>query len=146
MPVIDTSMPAGSASGSSATSTGPRSFNIQIFDGTRSNSAVIGAGSRVPVKAMTAFQIQGWVESQLVIQGSNTIVAAGFNVGGGDSLFDTGSLFCFDGPMSTTADNVVMVLWGFPAKPQSGDSGEGLLNAPPASGVLAGGSISWQVV
>lgn len=109
---------------------------------------VIGAGSRPPVQNPTAVQIQGWSETNQVFLGNPNapLASAPFSVGGGDCLFDTGSLFCFAGPENSDADNVLMVFWAFPLAPNSGDSGQGQLNSPPAAGALNAGFISWEVV
>jgi len=73
-------------------------------------STKIGAG-RLP---QNAFQIQGWIEQNFIFFGNAglTIVTPPFAIGGGDCLFDTGSLFCFAGPQNSDSDNVLMVLWG----------------------------------
>jgi hypothetical protein len=106
-------------------------------------STNIGAG-RLP---QDAFQIQGWIEQNHIFFGNAglSIATSPFAVGGGDCLFDTGSLFCFAGPQNSDSDNVLMVLWGFQLHPASGDQGEGQLNSPPSNGALTGGSISWQI-
>jgi hypothetical protein len=65
--------------------------------------------------------------------------------GGGDCLFNTGSLFCFNGPADAGQDNVLMVLWNFPVKPQEDDSETGYLNSPPEAGLIAGGPITWLI-
>ncbi len=123
-------------------------MNIQIFDN-QNVSSVIGTGalprgSQITIKS--AFQIQGWVEGSVVFLGGSAVVADPFGVSGGDCLFDTGSLFCFAGAQNADADNVMMVLWQFQMHPQSGDSGSGQLNTPPAGGALSGGNISWEIV
>lgn len=101
--------------------------------------------------------INCWDDQQLVLTGSTT---TGFTPtqawpfidggGGGDCLYNTGSLFFFNGAMNTGADNVLMVLWSFPVKPQEEDgsgngSGDGYLNSPPATGLIAGGPITWEI-
>src|SRR3977135_511320 len=52
----------------------------------------------------------------------------GIQVRSGECLFDSGSLFIFDGPMNSDADNVVVVLWSFPSNPDDADTGDGVLN------------------
>jgi hypothetical protein len=110
-------------------------------------STTIAAGSRPSRPVLNAFQIQGWFENNSIFFGNAglTIVTPPFGIGGGDCLFDTGSLFIFAGPQNADADNVLMVLWGFQLHPASGDQGDGQLNVPPANGALSGGSISWQI-
>jgi hypothetical protein len=114
---------------------------------TNIGAGALPRGAIIPIQ--NAFQIQGWVEvNQVQIGGArgSTVAAAPFGSGGGDCLFDTGSLFCFDGPQNSDQNNVLMVLWAFQLHPASGDQGNGLLNSPPSSGVLDGGSISWTIV
>lgn len=71
--------------------------------------------------------------------------AFGAKVVDGSCLFDTGSLFVFAGPMNADADNVVVVLWGFPSNPDDGDTGDGQLFKPPAAGPLEAGAITWEL-
>jgi hypothetical protein len=131
-------------------------LNITITD-SQGLATMIGSGNQsVSLDAPTAAQINGWNEvpqvwilpAPFVNNGSTPIAQAPFSVGGGDCLFDTGSLFCFAGAQDAASDNVLMVLWGFPVKPipNSGQSGQGQLNAPPAAGMLTGGSISWTLL
>jgi hypothetical protein len=120
---------------------------IQITDDLKAQTN-ISAGSRIrgaPVQ--NAFQIQGWLEVNGIFfrNAGLSIMIPPFGVGGGDCLFDTGSLFIFAGPQNSDADNVLMVLWGFQLHPASGDQGDGQLNVPPSNGALDGGSISWQI-
>jgi hypothetical protein len=120
---------------------------IQITDDLKAQ-ANVSAGSRIPgVQVQNAFQIQGWLEVNGIFFGNAglSIMIPPFGVGGGDCLFDTGSLFIFAGPQNSDADNVLMVLWGFQLHPTSGDQGDGQLNVPPSNGALDGGSISWQI-
>jgi hypothetical protein len=110
---------------------------------------VIGSGSRVSgLQNPTAVQIQGWVETnQVFLANPNApMAAAPFAVGSGDCLYDTSALFCFAGPQNSDADNVLMVFWVFPLNPNSGDTGQGQLNAPPSSGAMTGGLVTWEVV
>jgi len=122
--------------------------NIQVTDG-QGLFTVIGSGARPSgvILNPTAVQIQGWVETNNVFLPNGSVLqnSAPFNVGGGDCLFDTGSLFCFAGAQNSDSDNVLMVFWAFPLNPNSGDSGQGRLNAPPGSGALTDGFISWEV-
>jgi hypothetical protein len=121
-------------------------MNIQIIDSTNTGT-VIGAGANARgMKIVSANQIVGWVASSQVQQGGGSIVTPPFGSSGGDCLFDTGSLFCFDGTQNSDSDNVLMVLWRFPVHPKSGTTGGGQLNAPPASGMIAGGDIRWRIV
>ena len=69
-----------------------------------------------------------------------------FDIGDGDCLFDTGSLFGFAGSQSAGSDNVLFVLWRFPLHPKSGARGDGPLNDPPSHGALTGGDISWEIL
>jgi hypothetical protein len=77
---------------------------------------------------------------------------APFGVPEGRCLYNTGSLFFFDG--NSTAGNVLMVLWQFPMSLSGkrkitsfdGGGGVGLLNATPAAGALAPGSIEWEII
>ena len=120
---------------------------IQITDDLKAQTN-ISAGSRIrgaPVQ--NAFQIQGWLEVNGIFFGNAglSIMIPPFGVGGGDCLFDTGSLFIFAGPQNSDADNVLMVLWGFQLHPASGDQGDGQLDVPPSNGALNGGSIGWQI-
>jgi hypothetical protein len=120
---------------------------IQITDDLKAQ-ANVSAGSRIPgVQVKNAFQIQGWLEVNGIFFGNAglSIMIPPFGVGGGDCLFDTGSLFIFAGPQNSDADNVLLVLWGFQLHPASGDQGDGQLNVPPSNGALDGGSISWQI-
>jgi hypothetical protein len=120
---------------------------IQVTDDLKAQ-ANVSAGSRIPgVQVQNAFQIQGWLEVNGIFFGNAglSIMIPPFAVGGGDCLFDTGSLFIFAGPQNSDADNVLMVLWGFHLHPASGDQGDGQLNVPPSNGALDGGSISWQI-
>ena len=118
--------------------------NIQITDG-KNVSTVIGSGSRPSKPIIAAGQIVGWTEQSLVIRGGSFFKEMPFSVGGGDCLFNTGSLFCFAGARNDDSDNVLMVLWGFPAAPDEDDSGDGQLNSPPSAGSLVDGPISWQI-
>ncbi len=102
-------------------------MNILITD-SNAQSVAIGVGrksQKSPI--MRAAQITGWKEARL------QPTPFGFPRGG-DALFDTASLFCFAGAKNAILSNVVMVLWGFLAIPQTGDIGTGVLNAPPATG------------
>jgi hypothetical protein len=86
---------------------------IQITDDLKAQ-ANVSAGSRIPgVQVQNAFQIQGWLEVNGIFFGNAglSIMIPPFGVGGGDCLFDTGSLFIFAGPQNSDADNVLMVLW-----------------------------------
>jgi hypothetical protein len=134
---------------------------ITISDGTSQTDIRSGIKPRTKIWPMgsivTAGVINFWDDSQLVLTGSS---ATGFTStqdwpftdggGGGDCLFNTGSLFCFNGAMNAPPDNVLMVLWNFPVKPQAEDgsgngSGDGYLNSPPATGLIAGGPITWEI-
>ncbi len=117
--------------------------NIKIQAGQA--ATVIGSGARPPAPIVAAGQIQGWTEQQLVISGNTQIKDSPFAAGGGECLYDTGSLFCFAGAQAPDASNVLMVLWNFQTAPSAGDTGDGWLNAPPAAGVLANGPISWEI-
>jgi hypothetical protein len=59
----------------------------------------------------------------------------------GDCLYDTKSLFAYDGPQS--AKQVAFVLWEFAVQPQPGDSGAGRLNL--GAGVTAG-DLYWEII
>jgi hypothetical protein len=118
--------------------------NIQIADA-KNASTVFGCGSRPPAPIIAAGQIGGWSEQSLVIRGGSSFNEQPFGVGGGDCLFDTGSLFCFAGAQAADSDNVLMVLWGFPSAPQEDISGNGRLNSPPSAGSLVDGPIAWQI-
>jgi hypothetical protein len=119
--------------------------NIQITDG-KNASTIIGSGSSRHIPIAASGQIDGWKEQGLVLRGGSSFTQQPFAVGGGDRLFDTGSLFCFAGTEDPdTQDNVVMVLWGFPTNPQEDASGNGQLNAPPSAGSLADGLITWLI-
>jgi hypothetical protein len=119
---------------------------IQITDDLKAQTN-ISAGRIRGAPVQNAFQIQGWLEVNGIFFGNAglSIMIPPFGVGGGDCLFDTGSLFIFVGPQNSDADNVLMVLWGFQLHPASGDQGDGQLNVPPSNGALDGGSISWQI-
>jgi hypothetical protein len=122
-------------------------MNILITDQS-SFSTVIGCGSRPPGPINSAIQINGWTTKNQVFgpgRGSTQAVPP-FSRTGGDCLYDTQSLFCFEGPMNAQTDNVLMVLWGFNLSPQAGHKGEGRLNNPSSAGNLAEGSISWEVL
>ena len=119
--------------------------NISITD-SKGLMTVIGSGRRPPAPITAAGQIVGWTEQSLVFWGSSTFNQAPFAAGGGDCLFDTGSLFCFAGPMSSDADNVLMVLWGFPPSVDVNTVGNGQLNSPPSAGLLVDGPIQWEIV
>ncbi len=122
--------------------------NITVTD-SHGVFTVIGSGSRVSgMQNPTALQIQGWLETNQVFVGSPNAPLSSdpFGVTSGDCLFDTGSLFCFAGAENSDADNVLMVFWAFPLNPNSGDSGQGQLNSPPATGILSGGFIAWEIV
>lgn len=118
--------------------------NIQITDG-KNALTIIGSGSRPPHPMVAAGQIDGWTEQNLVIRGGSSFNEQPFAIGGGDCLFDTGSLFCFAGAEDTGSDNVLMVLWGFPSALQEDISGNGQLNSPPSAGSLVDGPITWQI-
>ncbi len=118
--------------------------NIQIVD-SKNASTVIGSGSGRHVPIIAAGQIDGWIEQSLVIRGGSSFNAQPFAVGGGDCLFDTGSLLCFAGAQDADSDNVLMVLWGFTSAPQGDISGNGQLNSPPSAGSLVDGPITWQI-
>lgn len=120
-------------------------INIQITDG-KNASTIIGSGSRPPHPIVAAGQIDGWVRQNFVNRGGSSFNELPFAVAGGDCLFDTGSLFCFAGAEDPdTQDNVLMVLWGFPANPQEDISGNGHLNSPPSAGSLVDGPITWLI-
>jgi hypothetical protein len=127
---------------------------ITITDGGNfQTDMLVGIKPRTSIKkVIAAGQLQFWDESQLVLSGTSTTGFTSFNSWpftsggtGGDCLFNTGSLFCFAGPVNADFDNVLMVLWNFPVKPQTDDEGDGQLNAPPADGLLADGPISWNI-
>jgi hypothetical protein len=119
--------------------------NIQITDG-KNASTIIGSGSSRHIPIVAAGQIDGWREQSLVVRGGSSFKEQPFAVGSGDCLFDTGSLFCFVGAEDPdTQDNVVMVLWGFPANPQADISGSGQLNSPPSAGSLVDGPVTWLI-
>jgi hypothetical protein len=123
-------------------------MNIQITDSSLS-STVIGVGAlprHQSIPIISASQINGWIEVAQVFVGGMTFALLPFGIGSGDCLFDTASLFGFDGNRSAGSDNVLFVLWKFPSHPKSGASGVGRLNGPPSKGGLTGGSISWQIV
>jgi hypothetical protein len=127
-------------------------INIIIADA-NNVSTVIGVGARGMAPINAASQINGWTAPARIFNGPPDQVPAvegqpPFGLGGGDCLFDTGSLFCFAGAQNSNSDNVLMVLWGFPDPPQGSivSSGSGQLNAPPSTGALAGGAISWTIV
>ena len=133
-----------------------------IITDSQGSSVLIAAGMKQIRSApiVNAFSLQGWKEypnvfqalEQLTRSGPNAVeyitdggsAADAFGIPGGDCQFDTGSLFCFNGPRAATGDNVLMVLWNFRLHPKTGDHGSGRLNAPPANGVLAGGEIDWE--
>jgi hypothetical protein len=133
--------------------------NIIITD-SQGFSVLIGAGMKNHTPTVNAFSLQGWKETpnvfralqELTRSGPNPVnyitdggfAADAFGIPGGDCMFDTGSLFFFNGPIADTGDNVLMVLWQFRLNPKAGDHGSGQLNAPPANGVLAGGEIDWE--
>lgn len=119
-------------------------INIQITDG-KNASTIIGSGSRPPHPIVAAGQIDGWVQQNFVNRGGSSFNELPFAVAGGDCLFDTGSLFCFAGAEDTDSDNVLMVLWGFPANPQEDISGSGRLNSLPSAGSLVDGTITWLI-
>ena len=129
---------------------------ITISDGTSQTDILCGKKPRTKVwpkgSIVAAGVIDFWDDQELVLSGSSQ---TGFTSiqdwpfidggGGGDCLFNTGSLFCFNGPADAGQDNVLMVLWSFPVKPQEDDSGNGYLNSPPADGLIAGGPITWLI-
>ena len=136
-------------------------LTITISDGTAQTDILCGKKPRTKVwpkgSIVAAGLIDFWDDQQLVLTGST---ATGFTStqdwpfidggGGGDCSFNTGSLFCFNGAMNAGQDNVLMVLWNFPVKPQEEDgsgngSGQGYLNSPPAAGLIAGGPITWLI-
>jgi hypothetical protein len=123
---------------------------IEITDSSKSLT-VIGCGAlpRGSAKTIvTAGQIQAWIEVNSVISGSGRkINQPPFGVGGGDCEFDLFFLLrFFAGAKNAAADNVLMILVGFPVKPTSNDSGAGVLLSPPAAGVLIKkGSILWSI-
>jgi hypothetical protein len=59
----------------------------------------------------------------------------------GNCLYDTGSLFCFDGQPS--GNNVALVLWQFAVQPKPGDSGNGQLML---GGAMSVGDIYWEII
>jgi len=96
--------------------------------------------------------IDFWNDFPLVLSGSTSTQDWPFIDGGagGDCLFNSGSLFCFNAAMKAGQNNVLVVLWNFPVKPHEEDgsgngSGNGYLNSPPAAGLIAGGPISWLI-
>ena len=98
-----------------------------------------------PIPWLLPAKIDGWTEQNLVIRGGSSFNEQPFAIGGGDCLFDTGSLFCFAGAEDTGSDNVLMVLWGFPSALQEDISGNGQLNSPPSAGSLVNEPITWQI-
>jgi hypothetical protein len=59
----------------------------------------------------------------------------------GNCVYDTGSLFCFDGPQS--GNSVALVLWQFAVQPKPGDSGNGRLML---GGAMTVGDIYWEII
>jgi hypothetical protein len=125
---------------------------ITISDGTSQTDILCGRKPRTKVwprgSIVAAGLIDFWDDQKLVLSGSTSTQDWPFinGGGGGDCLFNTGSLFCFAGAANNPGfDNVLMVLWNFPVKPQKDDSGNGYLNSPPAAGLIAGGPISWVI-
>jgi hypothetical protein len=140
-------------------------MNILISD-SRGLSTVVGCGalprgSQAPI--LNASQIAGWaagsgavfLQLDVLTRGSNPAAVQrserpghSFGIPGGDCLYDTGSLFFFAGPRTPQSNNVLMVLWNFPAHPNSRNiviNRSGRLNVPPSAGVLAGGDIKWEI-
>jgi hypothetical protein len=131
-------------------------MGITISDGTSQTDIDCGKKPRTTVwpkgSVVAAGVLDFWDDQKLVLTGST---ATGFTStldwpfidggGGGDCMYNTGSLFCFNGAINTGQDNVLMVLWNFPVKPQQDDSGSGWLNSPPAAGLIAGGPITWLI-
>src|ERR1700730_5451184 len=126
---------------------------ITISDGTSQTDILCGRKPRTKVgptgSTVAAGLMDFWDDQKLVLSGSSQ---TGFTSiqdwpfidggGGGDCLFNTGSLFCFNGATAAGQDNVFMVLWNFPVKPQEEDgsgngSGNGYLNSPPSAGLIA---------
>jgi len=129
---------------------------ITISDGTSQTDILCGRKPRTMAWPKGTFVAAGlidfWDDQKLVLSGSTSTQDWPFidGGGGGDCLFNTGSLFCFNGAADTGQDNVLMVLWNFPVKPQEEDgsgngSGNGYLDSPPAAGLIAGGPISWVI-
>ena len=59
----------------------------------------------------------------------------------GECLYDTNSLFCYDGARS--GRKVAMVLWKFALNPKPGDFGQGRLMA---GATMSAGDIYWEII
>jgi hypothetical protein len=111
-------------------------------------STVIGVGQADHrTKVTAADQIVGWKASKNVRRGGKDAEANPFgaSVGGGECLFEASTLSCFAGAMDPKKTNVALALGNFPALPTEGSKGNGTLYAPPCSGVLAKGVITWEI-
>jgi hypothetical protein len=118
---------------------------------------VLGPSSQI---IKSASFIQSWRAPDNVLNGVTPFLCDGvnsaqvqvilnvkpFGITEGTCTFDTGSLFCFDGKRNSNSDNVLMVLWDFPAHPTECAAGPGQLNSPPASGKVAPGDVRWLIL
>jgi hypothetical protein len=122
-------------------------MTIQITDGI-GFFTVMGSGSKSHKSVHSAVQIKAWKGKKILFLGNANagLPIQPFSHTRGDSLFDTGSLFCFQGSKNKQSDNVLMVLWGFNLSPATGDKGKGQLNDPKSDGMLQEGTISWEIL
>jgi hypothetical protein len=122
-------------------------MTIQITD-SAGFFTVMGCGSKSHKSVKSAVQIKAWKGKKILFLGNRnaSLPIQPFSHGSGDSLFDTGSLFCFQGSRNKQSENVLMVLWGFKLSSATGDTGDGQLNDPTSAGMLQEGTISWEIL
>lgn len=132
------------------------SLVVVISDGTSWTEIGCGIKPQTAIKRVVAAgQIQYWDQSQFVASpntGSTPDWPFIDGGGGGDCLFNTGSLFCFNGAVDAGQDNALMVLWNFPVKPvpdsdPDNPQQQGYLNSQylTAQNGLAAGPIFWAI-